>query len=78
MNFEKLLRSILVSVCNGSKIGKISTKDDIFNSTLDNMRMEIKHYKIWVTIDETCEVEGRFLAYVIVGILRPDCPGRVF
>jgi len=24
-----------------------------------------------------CDVEGRFIANVIVGILRPDCPGRI-
>ncbi|KAL4089926.1 hypothetical protein QTP88_024859 [Uroleucon formosanum] len=52
--------------------------DDIFNSTLDNMKMEIQQNKIWVSIDETCDVEGRFIANVVVGILRPDCPGRIF
>lgn len=52
--------------------------DDIFNSTLDNMKMEIQQNKIWVSIDETCDVEGRFIANVIVGVLRPDCPGRIF
>ncbi|KAL4141628.1 hypothetical protein QTP88_004236 [Uroleucon formosanum] len=52
--------------------------DDIFNSTLDNMKMEIQQNKIWVSIDETCDVKGRFIANVIVGILRPDCPGRIF
>ncbi|KAE9521868.1 hypothetical protein AGLY_017750 [Aphis glycines] len=52
--------------------------DDIFNSTLDNMKMEIQQNKIWVSINETCDVEGRFIANVIVGILRPDCPGRIF
>ncbi|KAL4143890.1 hypothetical protein QTP88_006144 [Uroleucon formosanum] len=52
--------------------------DDIFNSTLDNMKMEIQQNNIWVSIDETCDVEGRFIANVIVGILRPDCPGRIF
>jgi len=52
--------------------------DDIFNTTMDKMKMEIRQNKIWVSIDETCDVEGRFIANVIVGILKPDCPGRMF
>jgi len=52
--------------------------DDIFNTTMDKMKMEIRQNKIWVSIDETCDVEGRFIANVIVGILKPDCPGHMF
>lgn len=40
--------------------------------------MEIRQNNIWVSIDETCDVEGRFIANVIVGILKPDCPGHMF
>ena len=52
--------------------------DDIFNTTMDKIKMEIRQNKICVSIDETCDVEGRFIANVIVGILKPDCPGRMF
>lgn len=52
--------------------------DDIFNTKLDKIKLEIQKNKIWVSIDETCDIEGRFIANVIVGILRPDCPGRIF
>ena len=52
--------------------------DDIFNSTMDKMKIELRQNKIWVLIDKSCDVEGRFIANVMVGILRPDCPGRMF
>lgn len=31
-----------------------------------------------MSIDETCDVVGWFLANVIVGVLRSDCPGCTF
>jgi len=52
--------------------------DDIFNTAMDKMKMGIRQNKIWVSIEETCDVEGRFIADVTVGILRPDCPGHMF
>lgn len=52
--------------------------DDIFNTTMDEMEIEIQQNKIWISIDKTCNVEGPFIANVIVRILRPDCSGRTF
>lgn len=52
--------------------------DDIFNTTMDKIKMEIQQNKILVSIDETCDVKGRFIAYVTVAILRSICPGHTF
>jgi len=34
--------------------------------------------KMWVSIDETTDVEGRFITNVIVGTLLIDGPGEIF
>jgi transcriptional regulator of met regulon len=33
--------------------------DDIYNQVMDKMRIEIGNNQIWVTVDETCDVQGR-------------------
>jgi len=52
--------------------------DDIFNSTMDNMKMGIQQNQIWVLLDETYDVERQCKANIIVEILRPNYPGRIF
>jgi hypothetical protein len=34
--------------------------------------------KIWVSMDETTEAEGRYTASVIIGTLRTDRPDEIF
>jgi hypothetical protein len=34
--------------------------------------------KIWVTIDENSDVDGRFVANVVVGTLKHEEPGETF
>jgi hypothetical protein len=34
--------------------------------------------KIWVSIDETSDVDGRFVANVVVGTLKHEQPGEIF
>ena len=34
--------------------------------------------KIWVSIDETTDADGRYVANVIVGTLKEDRPGEIF
>lgn len=41
-------------------------------------KMSVADQKVWVSIDETTDVDGRYVAYVIVGILRIDCPREIF
>jgi len=46
--------------------------DDIFGETMSKIKLELSGKKVWVSIDETTDIEGRFVANVIVGILETD------
>jgi len=55
--------------------------DDVYNITIiKNIKTEIGQNKIWVSIDETCDVEGRFITNVVVGVFKTDTynPGNIF
>ncbi|KAL4152655.1 hypothetical protein QTP88_000488 [Uroleucon formosanum] len=52
--------------------------DDIYNQVMDKIKIEIGNNQIWVSVDETCDVQGRCVANVIVGILKPDYVGHSF
>ncbi|KAL4123302.1 hypothetical protein QTP88_015500 [Uroleucon formosanum] len=52
--------------------------DDVYNKTIENIKTEIGENKIWVSIDETCDVEGRFIANVVVEVLKTDSTGNIF
>lgn len=45
---------------------------------LDKIRCSVGDCKIWVSIDETTDVDGRYVANVIVGTLKEDGPGEIF
>lgn len=61
---ESTLRKNYLSKCYEDMLNKIR------NSIADN--------KIWVSLDETTDVDGRFVANVIVGTLKGDQPGEKF
>ncbi|KAL4126639.1 hypothetical protein QTP88_010851 [Uroleucon formosanum] len=44
--------------------------NDIYEETMKNIREQIKGNKIWVSIDETTDSEGRYVANVIIGTLN--------
>lgn len=52
--------------------------DEIYNETMDKIREKISNKKIWVSIDETTNAEGRFIANVIVGTLDENCADDIF
>ena len=52
--------------------------NEIFEKTVDKIKFELSGKKIWVSIDETTDIEGRFVANVIVGTLEVDCPGKQY
>jgi hypothetical protein len=52
--------------------------DDIFDETMSKIKLELSGKKVWVSIDETIDVEGRFVANVIVGVLEVDYPGKQY
>lgn len=45
---------------------------DIYDDFLSKMRSFLHEKKIWVSIDETTDTEGRYIASVIVGVLSED------
>jgi len=59
-----LLRSTYVNEC--------------YNETMDAIRKEVLDKKIWISIDETTDVQSRYIANVIIGILNADEPGKIF
>lgn len=52
--------------------------NDIYEETMKNIREKIKGNKIWVSIDETTDSEGRYVANVIIGTLNTDAPGKTY
>lgn len=52
--------------------------DDIYMETMNNIREKISNKTIWVSIDETTDIEGRYIANVIVGTLEEHCAGEIF
>jgi len=52
--------------------------EDCYQETMDEIRNEVKNKKIWVSIDETTDSEGRYVANVIIGTLPVNGPGKHF
>ncbi|KAF0688154.1 CGG triplet repeat-binding protein 1, partial [Aphis craccivora] len=52
--------------------------DDIYTDTMNSIREKISNKTIWVSIDETTDIEGRYIANVIVGTLEEYCAGEIF
>lgn len=50
--------------------------DDIYNDTMDKIRKEISNKTI--SIDETTDAEGRYIANIIVSSLEENCAGDIF
>jgi len=51
---------------------------DIYDQTITNIPNYISNQKIWISIDETTDVEGRYIANVIIGTLSSDNPRKIF
>lgn len=45
---------------------------------MDQNRKNVVGNKIWVSIDETTDVQGRYIANVIIGTLLKDRPGKIY
>ncbi|KAL4154033.1 hypothetical protein QTP88_001866 [Uroleucon formosanum] len=46
--------------------------------TIEKIRSYVENKKIWVTLDETTDIEGRYVANVVVGTLELNGPGKHF
>jgi hypothetical protein len=49
-----------------------------YEDTINKIRNNVRKNKIWVSIDETSDVDGRFVANVVVGTLKHEQPGEIF
>ena len=47
-------------------------------NTIIKIRDYVRNKNVWVSIDETTDVERRYVANVIIGTLEVDNPGKIF
>jgi hypothetical protein len=52
--------------------------DSCYEDTINKIRNRVRKNKIWVSIDETSDVDGRFVANVVVGTFKHEQPGEIF
>lgn len=52
--------------------------DDVYIQTLNKIRMYVNGEKNWVSIDETTDITGRYVANVIIGTLEENRPSKIF
>lgn len=52
--------------------------NEVYSVTLNKIRDNITGNKIWVSIDDTTDVNGRYVANVVIGTLQTDQPGKVY
>ena len=61
---ESTLRKNYVKIC--------------YEKTLERIRVAVIGQKVWVSIDETTDVDGRHIANVVIGTLKIDSNSRIF
>jgi hypothetical protein len=49
-----------------------------YDDTINKIRNRVGNNKIWVSIDETSDVDGRFVTNVVVGTRKHEQPGEIF
>jgi hypothetical protein len=49
-----------------------------YEDTINKIRNSVGKNKIWVSIDETSDIDGRFVANGVVGTLKHEQPGEIF
>ncbi|KAL4103964.1 hypothetical protein QTP88_019279 [Uroleucon formosanum] len=52
--------------------------NECYEDTMNNIQNQVKGKKIWVSIDETTDATGRYIANVAIGTLEIDKPGKIF
>jgi hypothetical protein len=51
--------------------------DNCFIETVQKIKEYNYDHKIWISIDETIDAEGRFIANVIIGTLEAEKSGKI-
>jgi hypothetical protein len=49
-----------------------------YEDTTNKIRNSVGKNKIWVSMDDTSDVDGRFVANVVVGAVKHEQPGEIF
>ncbi|XP_066902302.1 uncharacterized protein [Halyomorpha halys] len=62
---------------NESSLKKIYMKI-IYKETLPEIRKAISNGPIWIFVDETTDIEGRYIANIIVGTLSIEAPSKSY
>ncbi|XP_018496379.1 uncharacterized protein LOC108864709 [Galendromus occidentalis] len=50
----------------------------LFEETIHRIRCSIGDDRIWISIDETTDIEGQFVVNTIISVLNPDTPSVPF
>ncbi|KAF0701739.1 DUF659 domain-containing protein [Aphis craccivora] len=74
---DKHIRAVNRKIENKSKSQKTYV-NECYEDTMNNIRNQVKGKKIWVSIDETTDATGRYIANVVIGTLEIDKPGKIF
>jgi len=79
---NKIFRNFLTKY-TGKEIPEESTLrkhylTDCYEETIKKIRNDVVGKKIFVSIDETTDCEGRYVANVIIGILDKNTPGKLY
>ena len=57
---------------------RIGYIDDCYTEKMNEIKKLINGKKIWISMDETTDIEGRYIVNTIIGILSHDGPGEIF
>ena len=52
--------------------------DQCYFDTVNEIKKKVNGKKIWISMDETTDVEGRYIVSTIIGTLLHDSPGEIF
>lgn len=52
--------------------------DKCYIDTVNEIKEKVNGKKIWISMDETTDVEGRYIVSTIIGTLLHDSPGEIF
>lgn len=78
VQFRSFLKKyILYDIPSVSTLRKTYT-NDCYLEAIGQIRKDLVENKIWVSIDETTDVQGRYIANVIIGTLLKDRPGKIY
>lgn len=76
--FRKFLEKYTLHAVPSESTLRKTYINDCYDECMSEIRQYITGNKIWVSIDETTDVEGKYIANVVMGTLLSDGPGKIF